>query len=258
MSSSWQQERIWDIAEFTTIHRNISLIQNDLRLRQQATTELSHHGLPPVMRTVRSGRPGKPKYIIDENFLRFAYQHRTISSIANFLGVHRSTVRQALLSYGIAQPLENPFASENEGTTQTISSYTRPLSTLSDNDLDEHLRQIRRQEGFTRAGVTVLHGMLLSRGHRLPRERIRRSLLRIDPENRIFRAPPVQRRRYVVPGPNSVWHHDGQHGASFNFCILFKQITHAIISDRANTIWNCHTWLCRWIFAPHYRPQSVR
>ena len=90
-------------------------------------------------------------------------------------------------------------------------SYTRPLSNVSDSDLDAEIRRIH-EDGFNRAGVTVLHGLLLSIGLRVSRERIRRSLLRVDPENRIFRAQPIRRRAYNVPGPNAIWHHDGQHG----------------------------------------------
>lgn len=202
------------------IHRNVSLVQHDIHLRQQFLSERSHHGHPPTIHLVQSGRPGRPRYEIDEDFLRFAYQHRTIAAIANFLGVHRSTVRQALLSYGIVQPLENPFAPTAADEGQTISSYTRPLSSLSNDELDDELMRIRGQDRFNRAGVTVLHGILLSRGHRLPRERIRQSLVRIDPDHRIFRAAPIQRRTYRVPGPNALWHHDGQHGAFFKIYIM--------------------------------------
>lgn len=89
-------------------------------------------------------------------------------------------------------------------------SFTAPLSTLSDADLDELILCLRRH--YCRAGVTMLHGMLLRLGHRIPRERIRQSLLRIDPVQRVFERIRIRRRTYSVPGPNSLWHHDGQHG----------------------------------------------
>jgi hypothetical protein len=101
--------------------------------------------------------------------------------------------------------------------SQHTVSFTAPLSTLSDADLDELILCLRRH--YCRAGVTMLHGMLLRLGHRIPRERIRQSLLRIDPVQRVFERIRIRRRTYSVPGPNSLWHHDGQHGKKISlFC----------------------------------------
>ncbi|KAJ7900776.1 hypothetical protein B0H13DRAFT_1560470, partial [Mycena leptocephala] len=47
---------------------------------------------------------------------------------------------------------------------------------------------------------------------RIPERRDRQSLLRIDPVQRVFQRITIRRRTYSVPGPNSLWHHDGQHG----------------------------------------------
>ena len=189
------------------------LIANDIRILQQSATELTNHGVPQPIRTINSGRRGRPRLEIDEHFLRFAYKSCSIASIAGILGVHRCTVRHALLDYGLAHRLQNPFSdggTSGEGDSQIVS-YTRPMSEISDGDLDGEVRRIR-EEGFTRAGVTVLHGMLLSKGLRVSRERIRCSLVRVDPDSRVFRSPPIRRRAYEVPGPNAIWHHDGQHG----------------------------------------------
>jgi hypothetical protein len=54
--------------------------------------------------------------------------------------------------------------------------------------------------------------MLRHLGHRVPRDRVRESLLRIDPVQRVFERIRFHQRVYSVPGPNSLWHHDGQHG----------------------------------------------
>jgi hypothetical protein len=89
-------------------------------------------------------------------------------------------------------------------------SFTGPLSTLSDAGLDELILRLRRH--YCRAGITMLNGMLLRLGHRVPRERIRQSLVRIDPVQRVFERIRIRRRIYSVPGPNALWHHDGQHG----------------------------------------------
>jgi hypothetical protein len=160
--------------------------------------------------------------------------------------VGRSVVRNALLEYGIAQPQENPFSGSiesdtntllleddlldpnspiphgltanaldntsnvSDSTTPTLVSFTGPLSTLSDDMLDNLISQLRSR--FRRAGLSMLDGMLRRFGHRLPRERIRESLMRIDPVQRVFQRIRIRRRVYSVPGPNALWHHDGQHG----------------------------------------------
>lgn len=91
-----------------------------------------------------------------------------------------------------------------------LVSFTGPLSTLSDDLLDDLISQLCSH--FQRAGISMLNGMLRHLGHRLPRERIRESLMRIDPVQRVFQRIRIRRRVYSVPGPNALWHHDGQHG----------------------------------------------
>jgi hypothetical protein len=98
-----------------------------------------------------------------------------------------------------------------------ITSFTGPLSIINDEDLDSVILQLRQQ--FTRAGITMLHGMLQQLGYRIPRERIRQSLHRIDPVHCIFGRIRIRRRTYSVAGPNSLWHHDGQHG---KFTLFFS------------------------------------
>ena len=95
-----------------------------------------------------------------------------------------------------------------------VVSFTRPLSTLSDDNLDALITQLH--SNFHRAGLSMLDGMLRRLGHRLPRERIRASLMRIDPVQCVFQRIRIRRRVYLVPGPNSLWHHDGQHGQSLH------------------------------------------
>lgn len=96
-----------------------------------------------------------------------------------------------------------------------VNSYTTPSTTISDNELDEQILAVRNH--FPLAGVTMLHGALQSRDLHIPRRRIQESLLRVDPVRRIFGRQLVRRRKYSVPGPNSLWHHDGQHGAHTSF-----------------------------------------
>jgi hypothetical protein len=110
-------------------------------------------------------------------------------------------------------PLLNPAPDELPTIPSVPAvSYTGPLSSISDDDLDGLIQMLRSQ--YTRAGITILHGMLRNLGQNIPRARIRESLLRIDPVQRVFERIRIRRRVYSVPGPNSLWHHDGQHGIS--------------------------------------------
>lgn len=239
-------------------------MQNDIRRFYEQELDASHHGRPEIVQQIRTGARGRPRTHIDPEFLRWAYSMRSTSSIARFLNVDRSTVRHALLQYGIAEPQSNPFAGSHEllneelddtnpdpgetsaddllntdpgetsaddllnpiptnpishllpptantdHTPPDIISYTGPLSSISDSDLDTLIHTIRQQ--FVRAGVSMLDGMLRTLGHRVPSQRIRDSLHRIDPVQRVFERIRIRRHVYSVPGPNSLWHHDGQHG----------------------------------------------
>lgn len=213
-------------------------MQQDVDHSYRQFLDQSHHGHLSVIEPVYTGQPGRPSYHIDPDFLQWAYATRSISSISRFLGISRGSVRNALLAYGMAEPQISPFqtgmveeeagtplaehdflldpnlpmpaVSEPQAAAQRITSFTGPLSVIGDAELDSIILQLRQQ--FTRAGITMLHGMLQQLGYRIPRERIRQSLYRIDPVQRIFGRIRIRRRTYSVAGPNALWHHDGQHG----------------------------------------------
>lgn len=107
-------------------------------------------------------------------------------------------------------PALEPIGGPRRAVYTQIRSYTAPVSQWTDEELDSAITRIRLH--YHNAGLTFIRGSLLAMGQRVPRERIRQSLLRIDPVRRIFERRTIQRRTYSVPGPNSLWHHDGQHG----------------------------------------------
>jgi hypothetical protein len=220
------------------LRTNIAGMQQDVRHQYQIAADSSHEGHPVLVQHLPSDRPGRPRIWIDPDFLRWAYSQRSTASISQFLGVSRTTVRNALLEHGIVQPQDNPFARrrdsmanavpgplalldpnlpENPFTDPLLVSYTSPVSNLSDEELDQHIFQIRRH--FRQAGQSMLHGMLRNLGHQVPIQRIRDSLVRLDPVRRVFERIRIRRRVYHVLGPNSLWHHDGQHGNSVYFCV---------------------------------------
>jgi len=86
---------------------------------------------------------------------------------------------------------------------------------MTDDELDIYILHHRTE--FPRAGIAMIHGALHSDGQNVPHERIRQSLVRVDPIGRIFHRHVIERRVYSVPGPMSLWHHDGQHGMRYLF-----------------------------------------
>ncbi|KAJ3902812.1 hypothetical protein F5879DRAFT_1010729 [Lentinula edodes] len=225
-------------------------------LEEFSHTVNQHHDIfePEELQTLRTGEHtghrGRPRTVINTDFLSWAYGHRTTSGISDFLGVSRATVRRRLLENQIALPGTNPFPdslidnsvqpevpednaidgvlgnemevpvslpdaiyTEAASIASTSSSATY-LSSISDDQLDSLLGHLRVY--YCRAGIRMLDGMLRRLGHIVPYERIRSSLLRIDPIQRVFDRIRIRRRGYSVPGPNSLWHHDGHHCKSIH------------------------------------------
>jgi hypothetical protein len=81
---------------------------------------------------------------------------------------------------------------------------------MDDNELDELTVQASNEHPGI--GIRMLKGYLQSKGIRVQRERIRLSLLRVDPIGIVQRLQStVKRRRYNVKYPLSLWHIDGNH-----------------------------------------------
>jgi len=95
----------------------------------------------------------------------------------------------------------------NELGLTDITGY----SDISDDQLDEIIQNFRSSHGLT-VGRSILIGHLKSIGIRVQQKRVTKSLVRIDPHgSRVRWAVLVKRRKYQVPGPNSLWHLDGNH-----------------------------------------------
>ena len=81
---------------------------------------------------------------------------------------------------------------------------------ITDSDLDELVQEIKVD--FPNSGESLLAGIISSRGYRISRQRLRDCIHRTDMLNTALRwGNLIQRRPYSVPGPNSLWHLDGNH-----------------------------------------------
>lgn len=242
---------------------NTLLLLSEVRHAYRQALDASHSGHPVVVYQERSGRRGRPRVVIDPVFLRWAIAHRGATAIARFLGCSRTTVRNALLDHGILEPGSNPFPTtvvENTDDASNVPpvpdlllvvdddpaapphlappSSTAVISTWTDDELDDAIHHLRIH--FPRAGGDMINGMLRRLGHRVPMRRIRESIHRIDPVRRVFGRLQLTRRVYHVSGPNALWHHDGQHGAS-HFLHRCGPTSSPFI--RPHSLWDSWTWI---------------
>ena len=205
--------------ETSAIQSNLVFLQADLSQTQNDAENSAHYGTPHPMTKLQTGHVGWPKFIINPEWLTWAAHHQPTTQIAKFLGVSVPTVAKAMIENGIWSPMEAPIlrtvSSENPGavTYTQIRSYTAHVSQWTDEELEYEIQLLRQH--FPNSGVTMLHGHFRQRGENVPRERIRQALHRIAPGNHPFRHSCLRRQQYQVPGPNYLWHHDGQHGKYF-------------------------------------------
>ena len=80
---------------------------------------------------------------------------------------------------------------------------------ITDEELDEVITTLQQQ--FPNWGNRQMYGYLLHCGMRVQFHRVRESQSRIDPEGSMMRRLVLRRRSYFVPGPQHLWHVDGNH-----------------------------------------------
>jgi hypothetical protein len=203
--------------EYDTLLSNLETIIGDLdqailRSRDPADRTMC------VARKVKTGRRGRPRVVIDREWLRMALQLRGPQGIAASLPfkVCPRTVRNIALQYGLVQPGNPVFINEtlDDGSVaRTWHGPTGSFSPLSDEELDALVFEVL--QSFPNYGRAMVTGELLRRGHRIQRFRLRESYVRVHGTPRVWGQRNIPRRPYRVAGPNSLWHHDGQHGESF-------------------------------------------
>ncbi|KAL0061188.1 hypothetical protein AAF712_012008 [Marasmius tenuissimus] len=160
---------------------------------------------------VRTGKPGRPCKVPNQHLLREAMQPgRRITKTL--------------------------YASTIKVSTKTLSTYMKEFrieakfSTISDEDLDNIIREVQQTRPGT--GRRYLAGHLASAGIKVQRERIRKSLARVDPIGQAIREKEAtERRDYRVPRPNASWHIDGHHKL-----IRWGIVIHGIVDGFCRTI----------------------
>ncbi|KAF7987119.1 hypothetical protein HWV62_321 [Athelia sp. TMB] len=147
--------------------------------------------MPELVTLQYTGRPGRPRKIIDLDFLKEATSnHRQIklTELADIMKVHRNTLQLYMKRHGVS----------------------RQYSELSNADLDKLVKtfKIKRPE----SGMRYIIGFLRHHGYRVQRRRVMWSLRRVDNLGKTLRERKVIKRRvYHVKRPDALWHVDGHH-----------------------------------------------
>lgn len=132
------------------------------------------------------------------------------------LAASASTIRRRAVEYGVRSPglpVTRRMAGDNGEVRTIYSGRQRRPRQLSMEDLDGHLTEALTL--FPHFGRAMLSGYLAALGYRVPREDVLASFQRVNGPPARFGRIPIQRRVYKVPGPNSLWHHDGHHSKLF-------------------------------------------
>ena len=161
-------------------------------------------------------KPGRPKYVISEGTLiYFRDLGFKWKDIAAMLLVSRWTISRRV----------------EELDLKDVTGY----SEISDVELDKIISDFKKHHGIA-TGRSLVIGHLKSLGFRIQKDRITKALVRVDPVNSSIRwASIIRRRKYCVPGPNSLWHADGHHSL-----IKWGFVIHGAIDGYSRYI----TYLC--------------
>jgi hypothetical protein len=157
-----------------------------------------------------TGRPGRPRKIIDREWLEQALQpsnNLSIVKIAEQCNVHPQTIYGAMREYG----------------------FDWGWTPVTDEELDILIKGFRARK--PESGYRQTMGFLQRHGLRVQRNRILDSLRdndRLGQELRTHDA--IQRQRYSVPRSNYMWHMDGHHKI-----IMYGIVLHGIVDGHDRT-----------------------
>ena len=162
-----------------------------LRLLQDAQYSIEENRVGYEPQFLVNGLRGRPRLDISNDQLQYLLELGfSCPQIANVLGVSLSTVRRRMTDYNL--------------------SVSAQYSQITDQELDAIVKDIKI--AFPNCGYRLMHGHLLTRGHRITQMRIKEALHRVDPDGSALRwAVAIERRKYKVMSPLALWHIDSNH-----------------------------------------------
>lgn len=177
------------------------------------------HGSLVVSERVKSGRPGRPRVVIDPAYLNEVSAFRGPTGLKDLFACSARSVRRRQVENGIARPGIPVYIQQvSPDGTETRTYQSQPshsaTSNLTDAELDGLIAAIVQM--FPLFGRRMIFGRLKSQGHHVPIARIAASYVRVNGPPRPFGYREIQRDPYNVAGANALWHHDGQHGKIYH------------------------------------------
>ncbi|KAF5328464.1 hypothetical protein D9758_017014 [Tetrapyrgos nigripes] len=160
-----------------------------------------------------------------------------------------------------------PVCEQTENGDGTVNKTHYPgrrsnLSDISDQELDTMILEIHQR--FPSFGRRMYDGYLMSLDIQIPQAQLRASLTRVlGPATNTFGQREIERVAYWVPGPNSLWHHNGQHSLIRNRIVIHGFIDgysrlvlalRASDNNRAQTVYEIFEGICD----RHGYPSRVR
>ncbi|QRV95011.1 integrase core domain protein [Ceratobasidium sp. AG-Ba] len=234
------QSRAMALLQYINTHQHLIPTQEELVASQQSIQNMIHDldegchlSLDPAPNdatiitasAMRLGRRGRPRIEINLEVLEYSLNLRGPYRLAPTFGCSARTIRRRALESGISDPGQPVYTRiENlDGTLNLV--YTAPNRIYSEIS-DEQLLQLVASglAIFPHFGRRLMDGYLKSLGYTVMRDRIRWALEEIRGAPAVFGSRPIRRIPYRVPGPNSLWHHDGQHGL-----IRYKMVIHMFV-----------------------------
>lgn len=231
--------------ELATIQGSVHRMINCLDMAAQQSADPPERPFGPTSNRVSTGQRGPARVEINPQLLALGLELRGPTHLASVFGCHPRTIRRRALEMGLVTPgapVYTDYEQEDGTTIRIYRSSAGASSVLSDEELDEIMAYIL--EAFPSFGRRMIDGHLKHLGHQVPRSRIQASYTRVYglPSNR-FGPRRIERRVYSVPGPNSLWHHDGQHGE----CRTTETILHILLTEgiyRPDPLEDCLPCIC--------------
>jgi hypothetical protein len=206
--------------EYQYLQDNANGVAEYLEEQMRLSIDLPNTTAPPGLDLIRvhhTGRRGRPRLEINPVFLESALELRGPSQIGRpLLNIRSRSVRRRAIEYGLRAPgLLIVVHQPNEtGEVELLfcGRQPQPLQ-ISKEELNRHVRDaLTLFPGISRS---TIDGYLKLQDLRIPRSRISASFLRVNGAPAEFGRRRIERWVYSVPGPNSLWHHDGHHSKVF-------------------------------------------
>lgn len=123
------------------ISRNIGKMVDDLDMTCHASMDPPTTRSPVVAHKTHTGRPGRPRVEVDEQFLAAALDHRGPHSLQlqHIFGCSARTIRRRALELGLVDlglPVISNIVGVDGAVTRVHTSGTAPSADITDEELD--------------------------------------------------------------------------------------------------------------------------